>query len=63
MNKHGNRALITTSQGNYFYIKEGELIGANKGVVDEIKNNSIVILERDRRVEIIISSDGRVSSK
>ena len=59
----GNRALITTSKGNYFYIKEGEFIGANKGVVDEINNNSIVILERDRKVEIIISSDGRVSSR
>ena len=59
----GNRALISTSQGNYFYIKEGELIGANKGVVNEIKDNSIIILQADRRIEIIISSDGRVSNR
>lgn len=61
--EHGNRALITTAQGNYFYLREGELLGANKGVVDKIKNNSVVILERDRRIEIIVSSDGRVSRK
>ena len=61
--KQGNRALITTAQGNYFYLREGEFLGANKGVVDQIKNNSIVILERDRRIEIIVSSDGRVSRK
>ena len=61
--EQGNRALITTAQGNYFYLKEGELLGANKGVVTKIKNNSIIILERDRRIEIIVSSDGRVSRK
>ena len=61
--EQGNRALITTAQGNYFYLREGEFLGANKGVVDQIKNNSIVILERDRRIEIIVSSDGRVSRK
>ena len=61
--EHGNRALITTAQGNYFYLREGELLGANKGVVDKIKNNSVIILERDRRIEIIVSSDGRVSRK
>ena len=59
----GNRALITTSQGNSFYVKEGEFIGNNKGVIQEIKNNSIVILEKDRRIEIIISSTGRVSNR
>ena len=61
--EQGNRALITTARGNYFYLREGEFLGANKGVVDQIKNNSIVILERDRRIEIIVSSDGRVSRK
>ena len=59
----GNRALITTSQGNSFYVKEGEFIGNNEGVIQEIKNNSIVILEKDRRIEIIISSTGRVSNR
>ena len=61
--EQGNRALITTAQGNYFYLREGELLGTSKGVVTKIKNNSIVILERDRRIEIIVSSDGRVSRK
>ena len=59
----GNRALITTSQGNSFYVKEGEFIGNNKGVIQEIKNNSIIIVEKDRRIEIIISSNGRVSNR
>ena len=59
----GNRALITTSQGNSFYVKEGEFIGNNKGVIQEIKNNSIVIVEKDRRIEIIISATGRVSNR
>jgi len=59
----GNRALITTSQGNSFYVKEGEFIGNNKGVIQEIKNNSIIIVEKDRRIEIIISATGRVSNR
>ena len=59
----GNRALITTAQGDYFYVKEGELIGINKGIIKEIKSNSIVILERDRKIEIIVSSNGRVSNR
>ena len=59
----GNRALITTNEGNYFYLTEGELIGIDEGVVVKISNNSVVILQRDRRIEIIVSSDGRASRK
>ena len=59
----GNRALVTTDQGNYFYIKEGQFIGVNKGMVDAINDNSIIILQKDRRIEIIVSSDGRISRK
>ena len=59
----GNRALVTTDQGNYFYIKEGQFIGVNKGIVDTINDNSIIILQKDRRIEIIVSSDGRISRK
>ena len=54
---------LFNSSDKDFYIKEGELIGANKGVVNEIKDNSIIILQADRRIEIIISSDGRVSNR
>ena len=59
----GNRALVVTAQGDYFYVKEGEFIGMNNGVIREIKSNSIIILERDRRIEIIVSSNGRVTNR